>query len=246
MSDDAKDPPSSVGHMPDGAWRFDESVTNVFEDMLRRSIPQYDVMRRAVYDVGCRFVRPQTAIVDLGCSRGDALAPFVAKFGTSNTYVGVEVSRPMLDVARHRFKEQIDAGFIDIQDRDLRAAYPTASASLTLCVLTLQFTPIEHRQRILLDAFSRTVPGGAFILVEKILGATATLNGMMAELYHRHKADHGYGPDEIERKRLALEGVLVPVTAHWNEELLGSAGFGQVDCFWRWMNFAGWLAIRNG
>ena len=49
--------------------------------MLRRSIPQYDVMRRAVFDVGSRFVQPGTDIVDLGCARGDDFAPASAGFG---------------------------------------------------------------------------------------------------------------------------------------------------------------------
>jgi tRNA (cmo5U34)-methyltransferase len=44
---------------------------------------------------------------------------------------------------------------------------------------------------------------------------------------------------------LALEGVLVPVTAAWNEQLLKGAGFSQVECFWRWMNFAGWVAVKD-
>ena len=43
---------------------------------------------------------------------------------------------------------------------------------------------------------------------------------------------------------VALEGVLVPVTASWNAELLRSAGFTDVDVFWRWLNFAGFVAIK--
>jgi len=31
--------------MPEGKWEFDESVTAVFENMLERSIPQYELMR---------------------------------------------------------------------------------------------------------------------------------------------------------------------------------------------------------
>jgi tRNA (cmo5U34)-methyltransferase len=34
------------------------------------------------------------------------------------------------------------------------------------------------------------------------------------------------------------------VTAKWNEQLLDAAGFREIDGFWRWMNFAGWLAIK--
>jgi tRNA (cmo5U34)-methyltransferase len=67
----------------------------------------------------------------------------------------------------------------------------------------------------------------------------------MVELYHALKQSNGYSREDIDRKRFALEGVLVPVTARWNEELLRGAGFGEVDCFWRWMNFAGWVAVRE-
>ncbi len=236
---------SSLGHLPRGQkWEFDESVTAVFDDMLARSIPQYEVMRRAVTDVGCEFVKPGTDIVDLGCSRGEALAPLVERFGAYNRFVGVEVSPPMLGAVRGRFKGLIDAGVVDIREMDLRRAYPPARASLTLSVLTLQFTPIEYRQRIVQNVFDHTLLGGAFVLVEKVLGATAHLDDLLVRLYLAMKGESGYSQEEIERKRLALEGVLVPVAARWNEELLRAAGFREVDCFWRWMNFAGWVAVR--
>jgi len=35
------------------------------------------------------------------------------------------------------------------------------------------------------------------------------------------------------------------VTARWNVELLRAAGFSDVDCVWRWHNFAAWLALRD-
>jgi tRNA (cmo5U34)-methyltransferase len=237
---------SSLGHMPGGdRWMFDQSVTDVFGDMLRRSIPQYEIMRRTVFDVGAEFVQPNTHIVDLGCARGDALAAFIETCGAANSYVGVDVSAPMLTAARARFAEPIAAGWARFSDLDLREAYPHGSASVTLCVLTLQFTPIEYRQRIVQDIFRNTVPGGALILVEKVLGKTAGLGNMMSKLYHAHKNNNGYSAEEIQRKRLALEGVLVPVTAHWNEEMLAAAGFQEIDCFWRWMNFAGWVAVKS-
>lgn len=231
--------------VPEGKWTFDGDVTRVFEDMLARSIPQYEVMRRACFDLACRYVRPKTAVVDLGCSRGEALAPLVDRFGAANRFLGVEVSPPMLEAARQRFRGYIDCGMVEIRDTDLRREYPPVQASVTLSILTLQFTPIEYRQWILREVWKHTLPGGAFILVEKILGATAELDGIMVETYYGLKSANGYSQEEIERKRLSLEGVLVPVTARWNEELLHMAGFRQVDCFWRWMNFAGWVAVKE-
>ena len=77
-----------------------------------------------------------------------------------------------------------------------------------------------------------------------MLGDSADIDNLMTKIYYDFKRSNGYTEDQIQRKRLSLEGVLVPVTAKWNEELLRMAGFRQVDCFYRWQNFAGWMAIK--
>ena len=230
---------------PGERWAFDASVTACFDNMLSRSIPQYDVMREASFELGKRFVQPGTAIVDLGCSRGEALAPFIKEFGVGNRYIGVEISAPMAAACRERFAIHVRNGLLDVREIDLRTGYPDAKASLTLAVLTAQFVPIEHRQRVITSVYRNTVVGGAFLIVEKVLGATAAIDEQLVGRYYDMKQRNGYSREDIDRKRLSLEGVLVPVTAHWNEDLLRAAGFSEVDCFWRWMNFAGWIAIKS-
>lgn len=83
-----------------------------------------------------------------------------------------------------------------------------------------------------------------FVSVGYFRNATHDHLSGKAKLYYNLKASNGYTQEQIERKRLSLEGVLVPVTAKWNEELLRMAGFVHVDSFWRWMNFAGWVAVK--
>ncbi len=230
---------------PVGRWVFDESVAACFDNMLARSIPEYSAMRRASFELGKQYVQPGTAIVDLGCSRGEALAPYIREFGVGNRYVGVEASAPMAAICRERFDIHIRSGLLDAREIDLRSGYPNVRASLTLSILTAQFIPMEHRQRLIRSAYANTVSGGALMLVEKVLGSTAEINEQMVARYYDMKAANGYSREEIDRKRLSLEGVLVPITAHWNEEMLRAAGFEQIDCFWRWMNFAGWIAIKG-
>jgi tRNA (cmo5U34)-methyltransferase len=229
---------------PGQRWEFDESVTAAFDDMLKRSIPQYDVMRSSCVELASQFVQRGTDVVDLGCARGEAMAELIRRRGAHNRFVGVEISKPMADVCRQRFAGLIDASVVEIRDDDLRTTYPPVRASVTLAVLTLQFIPIEHRQRLVKAIFDSTLDGGCLIVVEKVLGHTCDIDDVLVEQYQRLKKTNGYSDDDIERKRLALEGVLVPVTARWNRELLVGAGFRQIDCFWRWMNFAGWLAIK--
>src|SRR3954454_20352161 len=95
---------TSLYHKPDGKWTFDENVTRCFTDMLSRSIPDYDTMRKLVLDLGSSFVQPRTDILDLGCSRGDGLAPFIDRFGAGNRFVGLDESQPMIDACSERFK----------------------------------------------------------------------------------------------------------------------------------------------
>ncbi len=118
-------------------------------------------------------------------------------------------------------------------------------ASLVLAVLTLQFLPFEDRRRLLKEAYGALDSGGAVILVEKVLGSTAAIDEIMTEQYAETKQRNGYTRLEIERKREALQGVLVPMTADMNERMLFDAGFEEIDCFWRVGCFAGWLGIKR-
>jgi len=236
---------TSLGHVPaDARWSFDGSVAECFDDMLARSIPDYQEMRRLVTELGLRYVRAASDVLDLGCSRGEALAPFVERAPHARSFIGVEMSKPMLAAARERFRD-VPPPRVQILDLDLRHAFPPACVpSVALSVLTLQFVPIEYRQGVVQRVYDALMPGGAFVVVEKVLGATAPTDELFVTEYLKLKAASGYTPEEIARKRLSLEGVLVPVTADWNVELLRQAGFREVDCFWRWCNFAGWLAVK--
>lgn len=225
--------------LPSGKWKFDEAVTEVFDNMLERSIPDYEGMRRTTTELATRFAKANTAIVDLGCSRGAALKPIEKELGKSVSYFGIEVSEPMRKAA---IKE---IPFATILDTDLRSGYPPVSASVTLSVLTLQFIPIEYRQQIIQRVFDTTIPGGAFLLVEKVLGSDSFTNQMLIETYLSRKGQNGYTAEQIQRKRESLEGVLVPVTADWNLELLRSAGFKNIECYWRHLNFSAWIAVKN-
>jgi len=107
-----------------------------------------------------------------------------------------------------------------------------------------QFVPIEHRAKVIQKAYDTTLPGGALIVVEKILGSTSALASTFIDEYHGMKLANGYSADEVAAKAESLEGSLVPVSAEENERMLRAAGFKQVECFWRWMNFAGWVAVK--
>lgn len=199
-------------------------------------------MRDSTFKVSSAFIETGDCIIDLGCSRGEALERLFHTFGARCRYVGVDVSAPMLKAARWKFRKW--GSLVEIETIDLRHDFPTQVAGVIQAVLLLCFIPMEYRQKVVANCYKSLKEGGALVVVEKILGETAELDKLFVENYLAMKKSHDYSQEDIDRKRLSLEGVLVPITSSWLVQLLRGAGFKYVDCYWRWMNFGGFVAIK--
>ncbi len=226
-------------HIPEARWEFDDTVTKIFDDMLARSIPDFYEMRTLVSDIAASY-NPKT-ILDLGCSRGGQIAMLQEKLPEAH-FLGIDCSAPMVDASTKRFAEK---DRVEIKNLDLRREFPVGKFDCCLSVLTLQFVPIEYRLNLLKKIYDSLNPGGVFILVEKILGASVRIDELLVLNYLDMKKKNGYSKVEIDRKRLSLEGVLVPVTDNWNRELCKLSGFSEMDCFWRYLNFSAYVSIKD-
>lgn len=220
-------------------WSFDEEVTKCFDDMLVRSIPDYYTMRYLVGEIGKKQLsRKNDIIVDLGCSTGGSIVPF-AELG--NKIYGVEVSKPMYKECRERFKYYPQ---ITICNQDIVSDFPKIKAKIIMSILTIQFTPIEERWRIIKNIYDNLDDGGCFVFVEKVLASSAENEELFTNIYYDMKRKNKYSDEQISSKRKSLSGVLVPVSANENRNFLQAVGFKRIECFWRCLNFAGWIAFK--
>ena len=204
---------------PGEKWEFNGEVAACFANMLERSIPDYRSMRALTYKLGERFIQPETLIVDVGCSTGLAVEPFVAKYGQSNNFLLVDNAPAMVE-------------YLPFEQK----------SSLVLSVLSMQFMPTSYRPRMLKQIYDGLTDGGALIFVEKIL--SENMDDLMVDLYYEMKRENGYSEEQIMSKRRSLENVLSPLKADWSVDMMRTAGFRQVDMFWRCLNFCGWIAVK--
>lgn len=228
---------------PDGKWEFDRAVASCFADMLERSIPDYRSMRSLVYELGSKYIVPGAWITDIGCSTGLAVEPFYQKCGSRNKYYLVDNSDAMLDQCKDNFSVGVKQGFVTIVNGNFYEVPMPSQNSLVLSILSLQFMPTAYRQKIINDIYEALLPGGAFILVEKVIGDDG-MDEVLVDSYYDMKRLNGYSDTQIMEKRKALENVLSPLKAEWNVDMLQEAGFSNIDCFWRCPNFCGWIAIK--
>lgn len=227
-------------------WVFDGAVAAEFETMLERSVPGYVEMRKIIRELAepilarAALTRPERRprVLDLGCSDGLAALSFVNQ---GYELLGLESSAPMAQRARDRYR---GLGRVTIVEQDLREGFPRSyEPDVILCVLTLGFVPARYRPAIMRAAYDALAPGGALFLVEKTVAIRPDTQDLLTAAHHSRKRLNGYTSDEIKRKRLALDGILFPLSAGANERMLASVGF-YVEPVWRSLNFAAWMAQR--
>jgi tRNA (cmo5U34)-methyltransferase len=229
-----------------GKFEFNEPVARVFDDMLERSVPFYKECQQMVIDLARHFAQKDSAIYDLGCSTGTLLRHLVKAIPKSknNRFVGLDNSEAMLKKARGKLKGHLKQ--CELVEADLEGDFELDDASVIIMNYTLQFIPPKRRAAMLKKIYQGLRPGGGLILIEKVRGESDGLNDLFVEQYHAYKRSQGYSKLEIAKKREALENVLVPLKPGKNRDLLAEAGFRQVDVFFKWFNFAGFLAVKPG
>lgn len=222
----------------DKGFKFDGDVSICFDDMLSRSIPDYENMRALVYSIGKNFAKSGDTVLDLGSSLGRGYQLFAEQ--------GCKVVS--CDVSPDMVKRQTDlfGGMpnVDIRLCDVAKDFPKVKADLVLSILTLQFIPIEDRVLVIRNIAKSLEKGAAAIIVEKVIGSTAELSELFISEYYAIKLRNGYTEKQIRSKRSSLEFSMSPTTEIENKRMLLEAGFSQVETFWRFLNFAGFIAIK--
>lgn len=118
------------------------------------------------------------------------------------------------------------------------------NSSVVIINYTLQFLPLQVRQKLLKSIYQGLVPGGLLFLSEKVKSPLPLFQETITRHYEAFKAYNGYAQTEIERKKEALENVLVPLTETEQLQMLKDSGFQQVDSLIKLHNFLSLVALK--
>lgn len=224
---------------------FDRSVTDVFDDMVNRSIPFYSHMQTVVADIAEYFSKDNTNVYDLGCSTGNTLIRLQKRLKQKNiNIIGIDNSSPMIEKTKKKLKRTPDKR-IKLVKADITKNLKIEKASIVIIDWTLQFINPSSRNSLIKNIYKGLIPKGCLIVNEKIISPNPVLDKTFRFFYHNFKKRNKYSRLEISRKREALENILVPYTVEENIELLKAVGFKHVDIFFKWHNFTGFLAIKK-
>jgi tRNA (cmo5U34)-methyltransferase len=223
---------------------FDQTVVDVFPDMIKRSVPGYATIINMIGNLAERYVQGGSYCYDLGCSLGAATLAMRHRIRAADCkIVGVDNSAAMIErcqqiMAADSGEIPVELVCANIQDVKLQ------QASMAVLNFTLQFITVEQRLGVLAGIANGLLPGGVLILSEKVVFEDEPHQQLMTELHHNFKRAQGYSDLEIAQKRTAIENVLIPETLQTHRDRLRQAGFRSVDVWFQCFNFASLIAIK--
>lgn len=227
-----------------GDFTFDESVAEVFPDMIQRSVPGYSNIITAIGMLAARFVTEYSNVYDLGCSRGAGILSIrrnVEKSGVK--IIGVDNSEPMAERCRRHLEAYHSDIPVEILCDDIRHI-EIKNASMVVLNFTLQFLPREDRLALLRKIYQGLNPNGVLVLSEKFTFEDHTINELLIDLHHTFKRANGYSELEVSQKRTALENVMLTDSIDTHKARLKQAGFSQVELWFQCFNFGSMIAIK--
>jgi tRNA (cmo5U34)-methyltransferase len=225
-------------------FKFDETVAAVFPDMIVRSVPGYNTIISAIGLLAGKFAQSDSVCYDLGCSLGAATLSMRKNITNEHCrIIAVDNSQAMLQHCQRLIAQDHSQVNVELQCSDIRDI-SIENASVVVINFTLQFIPINERQKLLNKVYQGLLPGGILILSEKIKFSDPKQQALQTEMHHIFKKANGYSDLEISQKRTALENVLLPETFKQHQQRLLNAGFNSAEVWFQYFNFASILALK--
>ncbi|MFL0809439.1 MAG: carboxy-S-adenosyl-L-methionine synthase CmoA [Agarilytica sp.] len=223
---------------------FDQSVVDVFPDMIKRSVPGYTTIIHMIGQIAERYSQSNSHCYDLGCSLGAAtLAMRHRIHADACKIISVDNSEDMINRCRQVINadsNEVDVTLVQADITDIEIA----NASVVVLNFTLQFVPLEKRHALLQKIYEGMRPGGVLLISEKIAFEDEHHHALMTDLHHYFKSTNGYSDLEIAQKRNSIENVLIPETFATHQQRLNDIGFSGVDLWFQCFNFASFIAQK--
>lgn len=239
-----KDKLYNSGTVPED-FSFNDSVAEVFDDMLNRSVPYYSVVIDCIAGLLQHHALRGQTIYDLGCSTGTTLLELARRLPDLNCrFVGIDNAPAMIKKAERKTQMFSKSDSIRFIQHDITSV-ELEGAGAILCNYTLQFIRPMTRLQFVHKLYDSLPDGGICIVSEKVISHDKKLNRQFIDMHHQFKRQQGYSELEIAAKREALENVLVPFSIEENIDLLRQAGFQSVETFFQWFNFVSFIALKQ-
>ena len=150
------------GNLSGLPFSFNQEVTEVFEDMIDRSVPGYKTSLKLIAQFSKKYYQANTNCYDIGCSLGASSLAIIS--GANNAKViAIDNSEAMITECNNRYGDLVaDESIRFLQDDVCKSKLENASV---ICInYVIQFLKLTERDKLIKKAFEALLPGGVLLI----------------------------------------------------------------------------------
>jgi tRNA (cmo5U34)-methyltransferase len=224
---------------PDVAPFADSTTISDYAIKTARLVPGWADLQKMAGLLLAERTPEQANVLVVGAGGGVELKAFADSHATWR-FVGVDPSRPMLDLAESTLGPLVSRVSFHHGYVETAPAGPFDAAS---CLLTMHFVAVEDRLRMLQEIRRRLVPGAPFVMAHMSFPQGAEEKALWLSRYAAFAIRSGVNPEHARSAASAI-GTRLPILSPGDEEaLLADAGFTGTSLFYAGLAFRGWVAV---
>lgn len=226
--------------MAEEAREFFGAIAERYDSLARRGMPRYGEMLGALIDVV-----PDEAedVLELGCGTGALTVRLSARYPEARL-LAVDGAQEMVVLAEERLREAGIRRATDVRfevQRFEETELPRQSYDLIASNMSLHH--VEEKARFYAQLHDVLKPDGLLVFGDELTGALPHVE----ELYWNGWLEFARQPDHLTEPEISEIISHVKEADHYETlpdqlALLKSAGFVAVDCIWRYLNYAVFVA----
>lgn len=211
--------------------KFDE-VSQQYDTQRRKLIPCFDdfyTLSTSIADIA----NDAPTIVDIGAGTGLLSAHLLERYPDAKLIL-IDISEKMLDVAKIRFQNESNVEYIVA---DYTAYEFAGSVDIVISSLSIHHLTDDDKKSLYRKIFACLKHNGLFINADQVLGSTPYLESLYKDDWKKKVESSGLSKDEIAS---AYERITLDKMSTLDEQLswLRDVGFQDVDCVYKYFNFA--------
>jgi tRNA (cmo5U34)-methyltransferase len=218
------EPPHVRDHFQDEAPTYDEGILRI--------VPHYREQHAVLLDLLPFGPDAELQVLDLGCGTGVLSRAVLSAYPRARA-VAMDLTPGMLEQcasALSPFRDRLTLQLGDFGKDPIGKGY-----HLVVSGLAIHHLDDAGKRALYARIFQALEPGGVFLNRDVVLGASPAWTARYEALWKKHALSRGE-VDDAWFQRYRDEDM--PASVEDQLAWLGEAGFSEVACHWRYLNFA--------
>lgn len=221
--------------------RFKSEEAQSYDEVIRRRIPLYAEIQSLMVSLLPFSKKEYIRVLDLGCGTGGTSVVLLKEFPLARV-TGIDNSPAMLEVASGKVKQT--TWRVDFLCQDIKRPLPQGEGrgeggfDAILAAFSLHYLNEEEKKELFAGCLAALKPGGVFIDAEAVLSQSEKVYQTYLEKWKEFQRSNGFSDEEIGTHMLKFIRDVKPVTVQRQAELMADAGFADVECYFKYLNWA--------